>query len=489
MTNIASSTRIIFTLMVIGLAATSSSAETLLDCEALQSTLTKLIDGHPAAARTAICLKVIDLKNGDILFDRRGDQLMTPASNLKIYTSACALDVFGPDHQFTTTVRLVGDIDEGTLDGNVVLVGGGAPMTSFADLKRIAKEVVAKNGLQEIKGEVRVDNTRYASPLKGPGWMWDDEPYYFNMSITPLMVAFNVLTVEVEPAIDGQPQARLQPAAKWPPLRLAAANNEQHKLIVSRQPFAEAIEVSGAEHVTETSTHRLTMHDPGKWVAAVFQQLLIEEGAKVAATPNSAASQDPAVIEMKFPGRKLTEILKHFNEESENAIGEVLLHEIAIARGAERPTWSDGARTISDWLVEEAGLDAASFRLVDGSGLSRYNLISADSSTRLIAHMRQHEHADAFFSSLPTYHLESDTEKDNPTANSPKSPKEDNQISRPVRAKGGSMSGVSTCSGVIMTQLEGELAFSYLTNGFVGKSGPQKDLRAAIWRTLIRYQR
>jgi D-alanyl-D-alanine carboxypeptidase len=122
---------------------------------------------------------------------------------------------------------------------------------------------------------------------------------------------------------------------------------------------------------------------------------------------------------------------------------------------------------ISQWLIDEAGLEAGSFRLVDGSGLSRYNLISADSSVRLLRYLYGSEHFDAFFKSLPTEKVDG----------------------KPVvTAKGGSMSGVSTMSGYIKTDDGRLLAFSLLANGFLGNNKPVFDLRQCVWRELVRYR-
>src|SRR5262245_33926683 len=101
-----------------------------LDAEALRKRLDEVLDAHPTAERTTVTLKVVDLESGETLFDRGGDRLQVPASNLKIYTSACALDTFGPEHRFKTVVRAAGPIEKGVLRGDVQLVGGGDAMLS-----------------------------------------------------------------------------------------------------------------------------------------------------------------------------------------------------------------------------------------------------------------------------------------------------------------------------------------------------------------------
>ena len=119
-----------------------------------------------------------------------------------------------------------------------------------------------------------------------------------------------------------------------------------------------------------------------------------------------------------------------------------------------------------------AGLEPGSFKLVDGSGLSRYNLICADSSIKLLAFMKQHPHYETFFNALPVYEVET-----------PGGEKQEL-----VRAKPGGMSGVSTISGYALTLDGRQLAFSMLANGFIGKSKPVHELRGKGWGVLVRYQ-
>ncbi len=384
----------------------------------LQAELDELLDNGPIARRTTVALKVVDLETGKVLYDRYGDRLFTPASNLKIYTSACALDTFGPKHCFPTYVSAKVSEKSGTIVGDLRIIGGGNAMLSSEDLESIADRVVKKWSVDKLQGEVVVDNSRYSDTRLGPGWMWDDQAYYYNMPVTPLMVDFNAVAIPGEFDSDGDPQ-------------------------------------------------RVAIKDPPTWIASQLREMLRARGVRVETSQGGLSSGVEQTTTLN--GTELAETLRHFNHESENAVGEVLLHEIAIAGGFKRPSWSDGSKAITAWLHDTAGLEQGSFKLVDGSGLSRYNLISADSSVKLLACMRRHEHYETFLNSLPAYEVEMP----------------DDSKQELVRAKPGGMSGVSTISGYVQTLDGRELVFSLLANGFIGSSRPVLELRRKVWRVLV----
>jgi len=460
-----------------------------LDEAGLSAALDTLIESHPTFQRTTICLKVVDLENGEVLYDRCSDRLLTPASNLKIYTSACALDTFGPEHRFTTRVETTGAIENGTLRGDIVLVGGGDPMLTHEDMAKLAESVLQQWGIQQIEGEIRVDNSRYGSPLKGPGWMWDDDPDYYNMPITSLMLDYNVILLELTQDPEERLSAKPIADASYPVFETVEPAQLPGRRLFWRAPGTDTVLVARTgdlnaflDDLEENEQPRLTPNDPGKWVAGVFKRMLEKYGVEIVENDNSRQS-DSVQDSLEIEGRPLAESLKHFNHVSENAIGEVLLHEIAVSSGTSNPKWADGAKAISNWLVDEAGLEGSSFRLVDGSGLSRYNLISADSAIRLLKYMRDHEQFETFFAALPGYELELEN------IAWPDTPEEGFDNVR-VWAKSGGMSGVSTISGYVRT-LDGRmLAFSLLANGFIGRNPRESiiELRKQVWQTLVQYR-
>ena len=463
-----------------------------LNPDALADTLDKILDNHSAAKRTTLTLKVVDLETGEVLYDRDGDKLLTPASNLKIYTAAAALDLLGPDYKWETEVYATSNLKRGTISGDLLIHGTGDPMLDTKQLRQLADQLINENKLERVKGSVRVmTHPSWGNvPIKGPGWMWDDEPDYYNMSIRSTMLNFNVLKVKVQ---YGDPKliVTLDPAADWPPVEMVLAldNRARGEVRVTRLPFTEPILISGNPlPESEPVSEEITMHDPARWTASVFEQMLIARGVKIEGSFDDRAAEYNGIYPGKplasATGKSLSEAIQHFLKVSENAVGEMVLLKLAETQENAFPvvTWSSGAYVISDWLISAAGLEEGSFRLVDGSGLSRYNLISADSSVKLLAFMKNHEHFEPFFDGLPVYKVE--LPKDGKWGEVPFAEFDPER----VFAKPGGMSGVSTISGYIKT-LDGRwLAFSLLGNGYIGSSKPVRDLRNEVWAELIRYR-
>lgn len=454
-----------------------------LNGDALIQSLDTLLDQHPTAERTTVTLKVIDLESGNVLYDRGGGKLLIPASNLKIYTAAAALSILGPEYRWTTEVASAKPIQRGICHGGLVIHGTGDPMLDTDQLGSLADDLVEKHKLTKVLGGVRVATSpRWENvPLKGPGWMWDDDPDYYNMSIRSVMLNFNTIKFMVSPGKDG-PVVKAEPSSVWPRVEVILRTPDGKPSVrFERDDFDETIRITAVlSKADEPKSDTITMHDPSPWIASVFTQMLIDRGVAFVEEKRFASGYDNILASM--PSKTLAEALKHFLKVSENAVGEMVLLKLAETQAEGDVSWPAGAKVISDWLVNAAGLEEGSFRIVDGSGLSRYNLVSADSSVRLLAYMKQHEHFQPFFDGLPAYKVAlPDKEKWGGVPLAEFDPER-------VFAKPGGMSGVSTISGYVKTLDDRWLAFSFLANGYIGSNKPVIELRNAVWSELIRYR-
>jgi D-alanyl-D-alanine carboxypeptidase/D-alanyl-D-alanine-endopeptidase (penicillin-binding protein 4) len=437
---------------------------------ALAERLDKILATHRVTERTRVSVYVRDLKTGNILYDRFGRQLFTPASVLKTYTSACALDTFGPDKRWETRLEARGPITDGVLHGDLVLVAGGDPMFDNADLAALAARVRSELGITEILGSVGIDTSLFASPLKGPGWMWDDDPDTYNMSISAIMMDYNVLTAKITAPQSETEGATISflPRMKQPFVTLdTTIAKGADPVKVTRAPFTEVFVAEGTIKPGDAETSQaLTMQHPADWIRQVLLADLQTAGVKVADEGNASAapSAGSTVKTLTLPSRPLAEMIMRFNKKSENAIGEMLLHQIALAGGTKPATWPGGAAAITKWLQEKPGLSPEDFRIVDGSGLSRYNLICAEGTVKLLSWMAGHKDFDLYKSSFPVYTV---TLKDGTKAER-------------VFAKPGGMAAVSTLAGYVQTTNGDTLIFAIFANGYLGDNDGVVDLRKKL---------
>src|SRR5215510_11242944 len=145
---------------------------------------------EPDLARGFWGIEIVSLSTGKVLYVHNGDKLFTPASNTKLFTTAAALALIGPDYKFRTTIESSGSLDKyGRLSGDLVLIGRGDPTLSGRQLpynmrtqrdsdpvkvlEQLADEVVQK-GVKYVDGDVIADDSFFAFERYGQGWSQDD---------------------------------------------------------------------------------------------------------------------------------------------------------------------------------------------------------------------------------------------------------------------------------------------------------------------------
>jgi len=162
----------------------------------------RLIDesGLPQA-RWGVVVK--SLADGQLLYSRDGHKLFTPASNMKIYTTAVALDLLGADYRWRTSVYAGQQVDpSGTLDGDLILYGRGAPdLDSFKKdgLPALAAQL-KEQGLRRVRGNIIGDESYFRGELFGFGWQWNDLQWYFGAEPSALSVDQNSIALKIAPA-------------------------------------------------------------------------------------------------------------------------------------------------------------------------------------------------------------------------------------------------------------------------------------------------
>ena len=451
-------------------------------------TLSRLL-ADPSLRHSGSALLVVSLDRGDTLYAQEIDRLYTPASNLKLFTAASALHLLGPDFRFETTVAAGRPWTGDTLPGDLLLIGSGDPDLVTADLAALADSVV-DHGVRVILGRVVPVADRFAGPEWGPGWMWDDGPYWYWPYTSALTLNDNSVTVRVVPGsrVGAPVTATLEPATDYVRLTVDARTGppeSEPALQVERHwtPKANVIDVRGtlpldAEPVSEIRT----VEDPAAYAARVFTELLIRRGVAVLGSlPASPSTVPPDPITIaRLLSDSLAVSVRNFLKVSDNLTGEQLVKAVGAQAAGPPGDYANGLAAERGFLAAEVGIDTTAMVLADGSGVSRYNLVTVSQVVDLLVYMAGREDlAPAFFSALPIAGVDGTLE--DRMRGSP--------AERRARAKTGSLSGVSALSGYVSTAGGERLAFSLFMEFFPGSAAPRRAIQDSIVAALAGLRR
>lgn len=430
----------------------------------------------PAFAHGIQGVMVKSLKSGEVLYERNADTLLMPASNLKLLTSAVALDTLGKDYTYQTQLQYRGTIDaHGILKGDLILTGDGDPVLKTADLEDFAGRLKSK-GIKKIQGNIVVDGSRFDDQRLGCGWSWDDIPYYYAAPVCGLNLNENVVNVYVYPAskIGDKPIVRMIPSLSCIKVLNDAVTGpagSNKSLWVYRKLGINLITIGGSIPINSKSSSKeeaITVEDPAMYAGNVLLTTLGGRNIKVTGQILSGKADKQSELIAVHRSPILADVLKLLNKPSDNLIAETLLKTV----GSHYSTYSVTSAGIQAEMefAKKIGMDISELKLVDGSGLSRMNYISAKNMVILLAYMYNHKDSKIYIDSLPIAGV------DGSLRNRMKS----TPAERNVKAKTGYISNVSSLSGYITTKSGEPLAFSILMNNHLCDNSQAKSIQDKI---------
>jgi D-alanyl-D-alanine carboxypeptidase/D-alanyl-D-alanine-endopeptidase (penicillin-binding protein 4) len=323
---------------------------------------------------------------GEILYQRDETRLLHPASNMKILTLAAAAERLGWEFTFETTVRVNGPLDHGTVRGDVIVAGSGDPTISrrHDGGKTLAgwADLLWQQGVRRVQGRVIGDGTRFGGTTLGQGWQWDDLPFGYSAPVSAL--SYNENTAEFLVAPGASPGAlatvTLLDTAASVQVRngiRTVSGDSARRISISQLPGNAAVTVTGEVPIgLEPFKLTVAVPDPPLYFARAFRAALVARGITVTGAARSAAT-DPAgpvapgaAILVRHTSPPLRTMAATLMKVSQNLYAELLLHALGAADG-KRGT-DALADTLAGW-----GAGTGTVAVGDGSGLTRYNLVSA----------------------------------------------------------------------------------------------------------------
>ena len=434
----------------------------------------------PTFGRASVSVVVRSLDTGETLFRRNGQTWLVPASTMKVLTAVAAAERLGWQYRFETRLVATGPIVNGTIDGDLLVVGTGDPTItprhpSRADAFDQWAEQLKAQGVRRVNGHIIGDDSAMAPPGLGIGWAWDDLQEDYGAAYGALQYRDSVVEVTMGPGRTpgAPPVVYLAPANHdlYVDVRaVTSAEGTAPSLTLTRPIGSRFLEVHGqapigsAPMTLATAAANPTLFYVNELRAALIRHGIAVDGSgrdidELADRPR-AADGTTLLVDLSAP---LAEIVTQMLEWSLNSYAETLL----LAMDQTPPaTASDGVSRLRDTLTA-LGVPPGSYSTRDGSGLSRNDYLSADALVATLA---------AAWAS-PT--LRGPLRAALPVAGA------DGTLGRRLRgtpgegrvfAKTGSMSNVRSLAGYVDTLAGETLAFAVMTNGFDSR-GAEIDQR------------
>ena len=455
-------------ILMLGLVSAFANAQQQPDVQARID----VIADDPAFSQSVIgiCARTV---GGKELVDINAGMMMLPASNMKLVSTGAALHALGSDWQFETNLGYDGTIEDGTLVGDLYIIGGGDPTLGSKDSIAVSidrtfaqwEAIIRAAGISRIGGRIIGDGRWLEGMAEEPSWLMEDAGTYYGAGVTGLMFYENMqsFSVSAGAAVGDSVNIRpLYPEAPWMEFRYDCSTGREgtgDMLYMYASDLAPVAEIRGTFAV-DRAAKRLDCANkfPEYTCAHYFYNYLNKKGFACTGGPSDTrlgdadASRRAAGSARPAPASSLTLLGSTFsptldriafetNHASNNLFAETLLR--TLGKELRRSSCYDSSYVALNDVLKELSVDVShGARIQDGSGLSRQNYVSADFFCRFLDAMTDSPSCGTFIASLPSpggrgtlnYNMQGQ-----PAA-----------LRNRIKEKSGSMNGVRCYSGYIL---------------------------------------
>jgi D-alanyl-D-alanine carboxypeptidase/D-alanyl-D-alanine-endopeptidase (penicillin-binding protein 4) len=441
-----------------------------------------LADSSMAHASVSLC--VVNTENGESVFEYNDNKSLTPASVMKLITSAAALELLGPQYTFRTVLGYTGEINRrsGKLKGDIVIRGGGDPALGsnyfsdyYKDFMSDWVQEIKKLGIKKIEGRVITDDSYYDFQPVPAKWLWEDAGNYYGAGAYGLSVFDNTYEIHLKASSDSSqllikeivPSECKYEFSNW---LIAAGTSDEGYVFAA--PYSTNGWLAGSVPVSmEDIVLKASIADPPRLIAKMINDKLEAAGINISGEPTTLRLEANTISGNVIPitetiSPPLVKILEVLNHESVNMYAEHLIKELGKKFKGTGST-AAGVEVVIGFL-NNAGINTDGMFIEDGSGLSPVNSINTKGLADLLFYMKTNgRYFPEYFSSLP------DAGKEGTLKNYFRDPAFNSRL----KAKSGSMTRVRSYAGYFTTESGKQMIFSIIVNNF---SGPSSNIISNI---------
>lgn len=425
-------------------------------------------------------LTVLNAETGEVVFEKNNSVGLASASTLKTVTSATAFYILGEDFKYQTKLAYSGSISgDGTLNGDLIIIGGGDPTLGSWRYEQTKEQVILKHwtdairkvGIKKITGRVISDDRIFGTQSLPTGWIWQDIGNYYGAGPSSLTWRENQFDLNFRPGSNtGEPAAlqSMQPA--MPQLRIVnevktGKPGSGDNVYAYSAPYTHVVYLRGTYGIDLKKPISISVPDPAFEAAIRLQDTLKRLGIPLSNQPSTYRLL--AMQKQSFPsGLKeidqisspsLSQIVYWFNQKSINLYGEHLIKTIAWKQGKEVTT-GNGAEAVQDFWNKKLGIDKNAMNIMDGSGLSPATRITTLSIAKILQTVKKEPWFDDYYKSIPVYNN--------------------------MKMKSGSINDVLAYAGYQTTSSGTPLVFSFIVNNYNGSGSAVKQKMFAVLDNL-----
>ncbi len=426
-----------------------------------------LNDKYLSKAKTGVAIAKLEegSDKADLLFQANGKTPLIPASNLKLITTAAALDRFGTDFKFRTHLLQKGD--------DLYFIGDGDPTLGDAEMLKplgwdvttifnIWADELKKRGITFVKN-LYIDDSVFDEQFLHPNWPIDQEHLRYVAQVGGINLNANCVDFIIRKSSYGHPvTALLNPDTQYINLKNTCETGDRDAIGLVRVRGGNDIILRGETDISRSEPISVTIHDPAMYAATVLGETLAAAGITVGAAPvrdrtarvrfakEGEAGGWRVVGALETP---IAPVLNRANKDSMNLYAEALCKRLGFAATNQPGSWLSGTQAMGEFL-KSCGVTEEQFKLDDGCGLSKENAISAEAIVRVLAREFGGKNRQPFVDSLAVSGADGTL----------KERFDGSPLRGRVFAKSGYVNYVGTLSGYVNTTDGGWYAFSILMN-------------------------
>jgi D-alanyl-D-alanine carboxypeptidase/D-alanyl-D-alanine-endopeptidase (penicillin-binding protein 4) len=434
-----------------------------------------LSDSSMIHAAVSIC--IADAENGEVIMEYNSGKSLTPASVMKLITSAVALELLGPGYTFRTVVGYTGFLDKptGILKGNIIIKGGGDPALGskyfadhYIDFPGSWTDEISKLGIKEIEGRVITDDSYFDFQPVPAKWLWEDAGNYYGAGAYGLSVFDNTYDIHLSTSPDSSqiiikgivPYECGYELSNW----LSASGTSDNGYVFAA-PYSTKGWLAGSIPANrEDFVLKASITDPPLLLAKIINDKLETAGINISGDPATIRTEPrylsyPVIPIVETISPSLREIIEVLNHESVNLYAEHLTKELG-KKYRNKGSTEAGIEVVQEFL-QTAGIKTDGMFIEDGSGLSPLNAINSGELVKLLSYMKlRGKYFPDYYSSLPEAGKEGTL----------KVYFRDPVFESKLRAKSGSMTRVRSYAGYFTTRTGKDMIFSIIVNNYTGAS-------------------